>query len=229
MGQQLFHQCMQTLLEPLVGAGTHGVKLTCADEEIRMVYPLLAEYVADFPEQYLVGCMSTSRCVGCRVKQDRRGEPLHSLLRTQDEVLEILQGLSSSDPLAQRAALDTVSEEGLQDIPNPFWSDLPHANIFSSFPPDLLHQIHKGVFKYHIFEWCQTMAGKEKIDQRYKSMPHHPSLRHFTNGLSGISQWTGTEAKHVEKVFIGAVADILPSQAMKAVTAILDFIYLAQY
>ncbi|KAG8977281.1 hypothetical protein FRB93_012123 [Tulasnella sp. JGI-2019a] len=73
------------------------------------------------------------------------------------------------------------------------------------------------------------MAGKAVIDQCYKSMPPHPSLRHFTCGISGISQWTGTEAKHMEKVFVGAVADLIPSEAMKAATAVLDFIYLAQY
>ncbi|KAG8977745.1 hypothetical protein FRB95_001462 [Tulasnella sp. JGI-2019a] len=60
-------------------------------------------------------------------------------------------------------------------------------------------------------------------------MPPHPSLHHFNCGISGISQWTGTEAKHMEKVFVGAVADLIPPEAMKAVTAILDFIYLAQY
>ncbi|KAG8976512.1 hypothetical protein FRB94_002606 [Tulasnella sp. JGI-2019a] len=33
----------------------------------------------------------------------------------------------------------------------------------------------------------------------------------------------------MEKVFVGAVADLIPAEAMKAVTVILDFIYLAQY
>ncbi|KAG8986965.1 hypothetical protein FRB94_002347 [Tulasnella sp. JGI-2019a] len=126
-------------------------------------------------------------------------------------------------------AIDEVEEEGLHPLLKPFWADLPHANIFSCFQPDLLHQIHKGVFKYHVFSWCQKLAGKAAIDQCYKSMPPHPLLQHFNCGISGISQWTGTEAKHMEKVFVGAVVDLIPSEAMKAITAILDFIYLAQY
>ncbi|KAG8977590.1 hypothetical protein FRB93_011882, partial [Tulasnella sp. JGI-2019a] len=115
-------------------------------------------------------------------------------------------------------------------ISEPLWAYLPHANIFS-FPPDLLHQIHKGVFKHHLFTWFQNMAGKAVINQCFKSMPPHPSLCHFSCGISGISQWTGTEAKHMEKVFIGAIADLLgvPSDAVKAASAILNFIYLAQY
>ncbi|KAG8989484.1 hypothetical protein FRB94_014364 [Tulasnella sp. JGI-2019a] len=126
-------------------------------------------------------------------------------------------------------ALEEADEEGLCTLVEPFWADLPHAKIFTSFPPDLLHQIYKGVFKHHIFTWCQALTGKAVIDQHYKSMPPHPSLCHFSCGISGISQWTGTEAKHMEKVFFGAVADLIPAEAMKAVTAIPDFIYLAQY
>ncbi|KAG9024375.1 hypothetical protein FRB95_011609 [Tulasnella sp. JGI-2019a] len=126
-------------------------------------------------------------------------------------------------------ALDEAEEEGSCPLLQPFWADLPHTNIFSCFPPDLLHQIHKGVFKHHVFSWCQKLAGKAAINQHYKSIPPHPSLCHFNCGISGISQWTGTEAKHMEKVFVGAVADLIPPEAMKAVTAILNFIYLAQY
>ncbi|KAG8978585.1 hypothetical protein FRB93_010952 [Tulasnella sp. JGI-2019a] len=216
---------MQKLLEPLVDAGLNGVEMACADGMVHLVFPLLAAYVADFPEQCLAACISESRCICCKVAQDQQGEPFHSPLRSQDTVLNTMKAWAAGNA----EAIDEAEEEGLDPLLKPFWADLPHANIFSCFQPDLLHQIHKGVFKHHVFSWCQKLTGKAAIDQCYKSMPPHPLLRHFNHGISGISHWTGTEAKHMEKVFVGAVADLIPSEAMKAVTAILDFIYLAQY
>jgi hypothetical protein len=54
----------------------------------------------------------------------------------------------------------------------------PHANIHELVTPDLLHQLVKGVFKDHIFEWVlewiqllPTEAAQNRvlddIDRRY--------------------------------------------------------------
>ncbi|KAG6915544.1 hypothetical protein DXG01_010979 [Tephrocybe rancida] len=41
-------------------------------------------------------------------------------------------------------------------------------------------------------------------------MPSHPGLRHFKNGISGVSQWTGAEHKAMERVFLGIMAGSVP-------------------
>ncbi|KAI0685692.1 hypothetical protein BC835DRAFT_1382786 [Cytidiella melzeri] len=60
-------------------------------------------------------------------------------------------------------------------------------------------------------------------------MPTHPNLRHFHKGISLVSQWTGNEYKHMEKVFLGVVAGSADADVVKAVRAVLDFISYAHF
>ncbi|KAH7875921.1 uncharacterized protein C8R40DRAFT_1170051 [Lentinula edodes] len=73
--------------------------------------------------------------------------------------------------------------------------------------PDLLHQMHKGVFSDHTSKWARSSVenGDNEIDARFCAMPTHPSLRHFKNGISGVTQWTGGEYQSMAKVFLGTV------------------------
>lgn len=232
IGHDLFHACMRKFLEPLVSAGKDGVIMNCADNKARRVHPLLAAYVADHPERSLAACVKSNRCPPCPVQADdqgelpvsRSGQRVTSVLRDPERAKNTIQAAFDGDEEAQ----DRAKMEGLQIVKDPFWANLPFANIFMAFPPDILHQLHKGIFKDHLFTWCQTMMGEKEMDRRYMSMPPHPNLRHFKNGISKVSQWTGNEYKQMEKVFLGAIAGALPQQTIQAARALLDFIYWAQ-
>ena len=60
--QWLFHDSMWIILEPLKEAGHKGVEMACGDGYVRRVHPILACYIADYPEQCLVTCTKYGTC-----------------------------------------------------------------------------------------------------------------------------------------------------------------------
>jgi hypothetical protein len=223
-GYCLFHKCMKSLLDPLVEAGKTGVVMICADGKRRRIHPILAAYIADYPEQCLVGCCQQNRCPKCLVPTNDLGNPIASSLRDPEDTLKTLH------LAANGYAPEAFAKNGLRPV-EPFWKDLPFCDIFASFTPDILHQLHKGVFKDHLVKWVTEtlVGGKHEVDRRFQAMTGHPSLRHFKKGISLISQWTGTEHKNMERVFLGVVADTANSKVVQATCAILDFIHYAHF
>jgi len=216
---------VRTLLEPLVEAGKSGMDMVCADGFIRTVYPIVAAYIADYPEQCLVvGCKENS-CPKCVVPPKSRGDhQVNSVLRDPEETLQILKDQAAGEHPKE------FNDQQLRPV-DPFWKDLPHCNIFACITPDLLHQLHKGVFKDHIVSWATKAVDgqEEEIDARFCSMSLHPDLRHFKKGISLTSQWTGREHKNMEKTFLGILAEATDPKVILAVRGILDFIYYAHF
>ncbi|KIM56422.1 hypothetical protein SCLCIDRAFT_100133, partial [Scleroderma citrinum Foug A] len=63
--QQLFHDSMRLVLDPLIQAGKWGMEVTGSDGMVHLVFPVLACYVADYPEQCLVSYAKYGMCPCC--------------------------------------------------------------------------------------------------------------------------------------------------------------------
>ncbi|KAH9909444.1 uncharacterized protein BXZ73DRAFT_59483 [Epithele typhae] len=222
---RVFHHCMAKILEPLKAAARDGVEMVCADGFVRRVHPLIAAYIADHPEQCLVSCCQENFCPKCSVHAKSLGVPDYAIMKDQESVWDIINDKAHGRKTPEFKAL------GLRLV-DPFWRGHPHCDICSCITPDILHQLHKGVFKDHTVSWAtDALDGKEdELDRRFKVMPSHPGLRHFKKGISLVSQWTGTEFKHMERVFLGAIAGTASNPAVqRALRAVLDFIYYAHF
>jgi hypothetical protein len=155
---ETWHHCMRLLLEPLMEAGQNGVAMTCADGKIRHIFPILAVYIADHPEQCLLACCKENRCPCCVVPHDERGGTKTYHARDPAATLHTLERHKNGEEP------HLFDDEGLRSIYYPFWADFPHTDIFSCIAPDILHQLLKGVFKDHLISWITSITTEAEVD-----------------------------------------------------------------
>ena len=222
-GYRLFHYAMSLLLRPPVDAGHRGKPMVCADGFVRRVHPILAAYVADFPEQCLVACNKESRCPCCLVESKNHGELEECACRSMVDRLKTLRRKQRNK---QSRKFD---KEGLRPVFEPFWKDLPFTDIFICITPDILHQLHKGIFHDHLVQWCLGIISEKEMDARFQAVSQYPGLRHFKKGISSVSQWTGTEHKEMQRVFVGLLSGAAEDRVLLMARSLLDFINYAQF
>lgn len=216
--RKLFHRCMRELMAPLAEACKEGAEAVCSDGGVQRIYPVFCGGMLDFPEQCKYACIRQPVCPTCEVPGNERGDLTDYPLRDRQRILGAMQQHDE-----EGSAL--FEDLGLMPV-LPFWADLPYIDASTMFPPDLLHQLYKGVFKDHLAKWSAHIVGATEFDKRYKAMSPHHGLRHFKKGVTKITRWTGREIKEQAKVFLPTVAGKDP-EVLAASRAVMKFIYLA--
>jgi hypothetical protein len=229
----LYHACLGKILQPLQHAGVFGIFMTCGNGLTRRNHPLFACFIGDYPEQILITCVSTGKCPSCTKPRNELGDynPDEALrFRDLEKVLTALDSFDD-DP---GEFLRTCSEAGIKPVVHPFWKDLPYTHVYRSITPDILHQLYQGVLK-HVIGWVTTACGVEEIDARCRRLPPNHNIRHFLKGITSLSRVTGQEHDQMSRILLGLIIDVQLDDGMsnarliRAVRALLDFLYLAQY
>ncbi|KAI9454588.1 hypothetical protein BJY52DRAFT_1205245 [Lactarius psammicola] len=226
----LFHTCMEKVLAPIQAYGETGLTMLSGDGTWRRCHPIFATFVGDYLEQVLVTCTYYGRCPKCLVPPNQLGDYIR--FPTQSHVDTINTYLLASED--ERQFRVACCEAKLKPIFHPFWSELPLVNIFLSITPDVLHQLLQGVVK-HVKAWLTTIFAAAEVDARCRTLPpnHHISL--FAKGITTLSRISGKEHKDICRFLLGLIIDLalpggqLPLRVIRAVRALLDFVYLAQY
>jgi hypothetical protein len=227
----LFHACMNHILEPIEDIGVPGLPLTSGIGVVYHAHPIFAAFVGDYMEQILVTGVKFGECPQCDIDHNLMGEDDENhQLRDMDSVLDALE-LFDVDPVAFTKACKAC---GIKPIIGAFWKKFPYANIFRSITPDLLHQGYQGLIK-HLISWLKAACGEAELDARCRRLPPNHNIRLFTKGISHLARVTGKEHNQICRFLLGIIIGIqLPrglssSRLICAVRGALDFLYLAQY
>ena len=226
----IFHACLCRLLSPLIDVGIEGQPMSDGMGTIRRVHPILAAYVGDYPEQVLVTGIKSTKCPKCDVSSKEQGDP-----KAQSNPWNIY---TVRDALAKvsgniRDFKNACKEARIKPIFHPFWEQLPFVDIFQAITPDILHQLHQGVFK-HIVLWLVQGYGAAEIDARFQRVIPNHHIRVFSEGITSLSRVTGKEHGFIACVLLGVIANMSlqcgfsSTRLLHAVHALLDFMYLAQ-
>ncbi|KAK7041206.1 hypothetical protein R3P38DRAFT_3309998 [Favolaschia claudopus] len=190
----VFHACMTHILSPLEDPGKSGMHVTSGDGVVRRGHPIYATFVGDYPEQCLVTTIKTGECPTCEVPRDELGEDAQFPLRDLENILAALDQLDEGPTIYRKAC----EEAGIKPVYHPFWERLPHANIFRSIAPDVLHQLYQGI----------AACGEAEIDARCRRLPPNHNICLFMNGISDLNRVTGKEHDQISRFILGIIIDI---------------------
>jgi len=170
-----------------------------------------------------VGCNKESCCPRCLVKTKNHGDLDECACRSTVDTLKTLGRMRRNKRSSK------FDKEGLREVFEPFWKDLPFTDISACITPDILHQLHKGIFHDHLVQWCLSMLGEKEMDTCFQAVTRYPGLRHFKKRISAVSQWTGREHKEMERVFVCLLSGAAEETVLVMARSLLDFIYYTQF
>ncbi|KAG9054398.1 hypothetical protein FS842_005248 [Serendipita sp. 407] len=231
LSSRLFHQCMEMVLKPLVEAGTTGINLVDSIGNVRRSYPLVASYLADYPEQIMVNCAAGKTSPTTQAGPHDLGNMQRAEPRTTEWVLDQIRHVTASiNPQDVSAYTARARKHLLNGVYQPFWEKLPFFRVDSCTAPDIFHSVIR-FWRDHLFKWIVNLIGGAEVDARLKVLQPITGFCQFSKGITHLSQWTGREDRDLQRVFVALIegAKGVNSQVMRNVRAFHDFLYLIQY
>jgi hypothetical protein len=229
--QRLFHQCLKVIVSSLKRAGERGELFTDSLGHSRLCFPRIAAYLADYPEQVLINAVaplnSSVTTAGFHGLGDMTPHPRRTKRWILSKISELRDRVNPDDVTKY---LVEAKKVGMNAVDQPFWEELPGYEPDLVICPDLLHGVFR-MWRDHILKWVRYLVGVKELDHRIKALQPLVGMRHFANGISHLSQWSGREDRELQRVLIVAIAGApcIDVNSMRCLRAFHDFLYLAQY
>ena len=158
------------ILAPLIDAGKNGVYMTGGNGEVCHVFPILAYYSADFPEQCLVTCAKYGTCPKCQSPAKSLNSSTPSLSQTQQWTLNVMVEAQKLSDTINQYYNACMSQDVSRSVYEPFWKDFLHTDIYTAIMLDVLHQLYQGVIA-NLIDWCQVLLTPRELDARVRALP----------------------------------------------------------
>ena len=68
-----------------------------------------------------------------------------------------------------------------------------------------------------------------EIDTQFSQLPPYPGIRHFREGVSAMSRWTGNKYKKMAQVLLGVVRSLIPPMIARLIRVYLGILRLSLY
>ncbi|CAG8741761.1 7144_t:CDS:2, partial [Acaulospora colombiana] len=158
--------CMSVILEPLKHIPTNGLPMTDSVGAVRLCFPRLAAYLADYPEQVLINVARSNASPTTTASYRNLGDPFLFPPRTRDYIVQAISQVKAKvDPANVGAYQRAAKKIGLNGVDQPFWKDLPGYMPNVCVAPDILHGVHR-FWRDHVLDWVINLVGAEELDRR---------------------------------------------------------------
>ncbi|KAG2122975.1 hypothetical protein BD769DRAFT_1359974 [Suillus cothurnatus] len=115
----------------------------------------------------------------------------------------------------------------LSGVHMPYWRDWIYACPSVFLAGEILHTCFK-FFADHPLQWTKEAVGAHELDNRFIVQHKRVGTRHFAKGVTHVKQMTGREYREIQRTIVASVAGAISPQFVRAIRAIVEFIYLAQ-
>ncbi|KAI6022630.1 hypothetical protein EDC04DRAFT_2575111 [Pisolithus marmoratus] len=115
----------------------------------------------------------------------------------------------------------------LNGVHKPLWRDWPLSNPLRFLMPEVLHHFHH-LFWDHNLQWCSVVLGSAKIDYCFSLVQMPVRYCSFEEGVSKLKQVTGCDHHAMQRYIVGVITGAVPWKFLAAISALLNFCYLAQ-
>ncbi|EGO03900.1 hypothetical protein SERLA73DRAFT_33519, partial [Serpula lacrymans var. lacrymans S7.3] len=195
---------------------------------LHCVHTPLISWITNLPEQLLISCMSVKHSPISTSNSRHFGNPTPQPICSQELTLNTIEKVCS---LVNANKINLFHKKcktmHLNGVTEPFWRDWGMADPSIFLTPDALHNWHKFYYD-HVLKWVINIIGGPELDLRLSALQPRVGVHHWSQGISQIKQCTGREHCELKKVLIAVSAGAVSNDALCALRAITDFIFLAQ-
>jgi hypothetical protein len=219
---------MDIVFQNVKSAAVTGTQMVDPVGNLCYAFTPLVAYTADLPEQQLIACVSKNASPVTLAMQSQFGDgklyPPHSGHLT----IEVLHKLCQCvDPWKVQLFQEEAKVLLLSGVQLPFWHNWRLSDPAIFLAPDVLHTLHKFFFD-HILKWCKEAIRADELDAHFHSQHKRVRTRHFSQSVTHVVQMTGQEHWEIQCTIVPTIAGIVDANFIRAVRALIDFIYQAQ-